>query len=125
VTAHALHLDTTGAVPVQWNDSKLSLPLERCTPVRLDEIVRLHVGGASELHVRALDRRHAVPLIARNVFRVRILRQLYQPALFAWAAAVAERAPMHVLHRPRGRWAVDGVAEAVEALVVPGAARSA
>ena len=124
-TARALHLDTTGAVPVQRRDSKLSLPLGRGTPAQVDEIVRLRVGGAGELHVRALDRLHAIPLIARNVFRVWMLRHLYQPALFAWAAAVAERAPMHVLHRPRGPWTVDGVAETVEALVAPGAGRSA
>jgi hypothetical protein len=125
VTAHALDLDTTGAVRVQRSDSKLSLPLGRGTPARVDEIVRLCVGEVSELHVRALDRLHAVPAIARNVFRFWMLRQLYQPALFAWAAAVAERAPMHVLHRPREQWTVDGIAETVEALVAPGAARSA
>ena len=125
VTANALRLNTTGAVPVQRSDSKLSLPLGRGTPARIDEIVRLHVGGAGELHVRALDRLHAIPLIARNVFRAWMLRHIYQPALFAWAAAVAERAPLHVLHRPCGPWTVDGVAETVEALVAPGAGRSA
>jgi hypothetical protein len=125
VTAQALQLDTTGAVPVERSDSKLSLALGRGTPARLDGIIRLQVGGATELQVRALDRRHAVPAITRNVFRVWMLWQLYQPALFAWAAAVAERAPVHVLHRPRGPWTADGVAAAVEALVAPGAARSA
>jgi hypothetical protein len=125
VTAHALQLDTTSAVPVQRSDSKLSLALGRGTPARLDGIIRLQVGGATELQVRALDRRHAVPAVTQNVFRVWMLWKLYRPVLFAWAAAVAERAPVHVLHRPSGPWTADGVAEAVEALMAPGAARSA
>jgi predicted ATPase len=125
VTALALGVDTTGAVPVQRGDPKVSLPLERGTPCRLDEIVLLRAVAVTELHVRARDRRYAVPVITRNVFRLGMLRQIYQPALFAWAAAVADRAPVHVLHRPRGPWTADRVAATVETLVAAGAARSA
>jgi hypothetical protein len=121
-TALALRVDTTGAVPVRRGDSKLSLPLERGTPDRLDELVVLRTGGLGELHVRALDPRFAIPAIAGNAFRAGMLRRVYQPALFAWAAAVAQRAPVHVVRRPREPWTAEAVAERVESLVSAGAA---
>lgn len=123
-TALALRVDTTGAVPVRRGDPKLSLPLERGTPGRLDEVVVLRAGGVGELRLQALDPRYAIPVIARNAFRAGMLRPVYQPALFAWAAAVAERAPVHVLLRPRESWTAEGVAERVESLVSSGAAGS-
>jgi hypothetical protein len=112
--ADALRLDVSGATPVQRGDAKLSLSLSAGEPGHLQALVVLRAATVADVSLRALERRDAIPVIARNAYRTGLLSELYRPALFAWSSAIAGRAAVHVAVRPRVGWTVDRVADAIE-----------
>ena len=59
-------------------------------------------------------------LIGQHIYRVGLLRELWQAEMFVWAGEIADRVPVHLLTRPAGEWSVDAVAGAVERVALSG-----
>jgi hypothetical protein len=120
-TAALLGLDLADAQPILLERSKLALPVPQRDPIALGAIAVLQTGDErSGVHVSRVRGASAHSLVGLNIYRARLLRDLWQVEMFDWAGEVAERVPVHVVTRPVGDWTVDAVARAVERLADDG-----
>ena len=118
-TACILGVDVSQARPVLPGHAKLAVPAPRGEPVDLGGIAVLEPAGRrNAVEVERISGARAHWLVALNVYRGDILRELWESELFAWATRVAADVPVHLVTRPPGSWTVDAVARAVESLGV-------
>jgi hypothetical protein len=120
-TAAILGLELSDARPILPDNPKLALPAPPGGPVPLGAIAVLRAAGTepgTRVTCERVSGGEAYWLIGLHTYRVRLLNELWQSELFAWATRIAQRVPVHVITRPRDRWTVDAVAHVVEGLVV-------
>ena len=113
-TASRLGIELHGGRPILPGYEKLAFEHRPGAPVALGAVVVLRAAGTAELEVTRFTGARAVRLLARHVYRVRLLEPLWQRELFAWAAGVAAHARVHRLVRPADAWTADAVCDAVE-----------
>ncbi len=114
-TADTLGIDVSDAQPLLPAHLKLALPAPSRAPGPLGAIVVLGVAEAdATLDAVRVRGAQAHWLICVNLYRAELLGDLYRAAMFEWAAAVAQKVPVHVLTRPATGWTVDAVADAIE-----------
>jgi HPr Serine kinase C-terminal domain len=120
-TAATLGLDLGGARPVLPEHPKLALAAGPGCPVPLGAIAVLRASNQN-VAVDAAPVRGARAhwLVAANVYRADLLRELWETEMFAWAAEIAQRVPVHVVTRPANEWTADAVASAIEHIALSG-----
>jgi hypothetical protein len=115
-TAATLGWDVSGTDPSSPADGKLLLDRPAIPPGALKRVVVVGAAPVSGVEVERASGAEAARLVRANAYRPRLLGRVWAGELFAWAAAVAGRVPVHVLRRPGGRWSADEVAAALERL---------
>jgi hypothetical protein len=119
-TATSLGLEVAGAQPVLPGHPKLALPAPPERPIALGAIVVLEAGAGGRVDCRRVRGVQAQQAVWQSAYRVHLLCRVYEPELFAWAAALPALVPVHTLRRPDHGWTVDAVADAVEHLAHSG-----
>jgi hypothetical protein len=124
-TARPLRIDPTTAARLEWDvadalphEGKLLLPRQAAPPGPLHHVVELVEAPVAAVEMTRLSGADAVRVVRKNAYRARLLGGIWRAELFAWAAALADRVPVHVVRRPAGRWSVDEVAAAIEGLAL-------
>jgi HPr Serine kinase C-terminal domain len=118
-TAATLGLDVSGAQPVLPEHPKLALSASAGGPVPLGAIVVLEASETGPIiDAMRVGGAQAHWLVSLNIYRVNLLRDLWETEMFAWAAAVAQTVPVHVVRRPAEEWTVDAVANTVERIAL-------
>jgi hypothetical protein len=115
-TANGLGLDLERAFRILPHHPKLALPAPSRPPVPLAAVAVLDTDADRTVRVRAVPGARAHWLVGLNTYRGDILCPLYETEMFAWAAAVSGRVPVHAISRPAAGWTVDAVADALEDL---------
>ncbi len=116
-TADELGLDVSDASRLFADHPKLALPPPSLEPVRLGAIAVLEAEPTSKVRSAPVAGAQAHWLVAANVYRLDLLRELWQAEMFDWAAAIAGNVPVHAVIRPIDAWSVDAVADAIERLI--------
>ena len=114
-TAVALAVDVSDARPVLEGQTKLALDTEPRDPVPLAAIVvRDPREGQEGIEVAPVAGGQTHWLLSANIYRPRLLVDIWRSEMFAWAAELARRVPLYVVSRPAAGWSVDEVAGAIE-----------
>jgi hypothetical protein len=116
-TARGLDLDVAGARPVVPRHPKLALPTPPSAPVPLAAVVVLATGTEAGVDTALVRGARSHWLVEENLYRIELLRGLWQSEMFAWAGAIAGAVPVHQVTRGGEGWTVDAVADAVERVV--------
>jgi hypothetical protein len=113
--AAELGLDVSEAAPVAPRSPKVALQAPESGPVPLRAVVVLRTGETdapvTSSRVRGAE---AHWLLIENVYRVALLRAIWEPQIFAWAGTVAARTSVHTLTRPPAAATGEDVAREVE-----------
>jgi hypothetical protein len=120
-TAARLGLDVSSARPVLPEHPKLALPGSPRSAATLGGIVILRAEAEGPVGAAAVRGARAAWLVFENIYRVQVLRMLWEEQMFSWSGALAAAVPVHVVTRPAEGWTVDEVADAVEGVVAAAA----
>jgi hypothetical protein len=112
-TAEALGIDVSGAVE-STTEGKVILPAPAAEPGPVESIVALLVRDTETVIRRRLPPSNAVAVLRGNAYREGVIGRIWPAELFQWAAGLASRVPVVLVTRPRERWTVDDVADAIE-----------
>jgi HPr Serine kinase C-terminal domain len=112
-SAERLGLDTSSARRIA-QQPKLTLPSPFGPPLPLRAIVVLEHGEEGELVTEPLRGAQACWAVVSNTHRGGLYRALWEADMFAWAGTVTADVPVERVERPRDRWTIDEVADAVE-----------
>lgn len=119
--AEALRLDVSSAVSLGPRIEKLALPQPRRSPSRLEAIVVLVTRPVDAVRFRSVTGRAGFAAVHANAYRPWMVRALWQPQLFDWAARVAANVPVSVVARPHDRSTYGAVAQSLERMTSAGA----
>jgi HPr Serine kinase C-terminal domain len=113
-TADDLGLDLSEARRLFEEHPKLALPAPTGQPVPLEAIAVLDAQPDAAVRATRVLGAQAHWLVAANIYRVELFRDLWQAEMFEWAAAIAAKVAVYAVTRPVEDWTVDPVADAIE-----------